>query len=93
MQAYRKEVELRFEELQQIYEMQQERYEKQIAQLKKELADTRKESARRLIICQEKDNDLKLLLGGGGDVRELREMYDRIQTNLEEIENSGNCSL
>ena len=73
--------------------MQQERYEKQIKQLKKELADTRKESARRLIICQEKDNDLKILIGGGGDVRELREMYDRIQTNLEEMEESGNCSL
>ena len=73
--------------------MQQERYEKQIKQLKKELADTRKESARRLIICQEKDNDLKILIGGGGDVRELREMYDRIQTNLEEMEESGTCPL
>ena len=73
--------------------MQQERYEKQVKQLKKELADTRKESARRLIICQDKDNDIKLLLGGGGDVRELREMYDRIQSNLEEMEESGNCSI
>jgi hypothetical protein len=33
------------------------------------------------------------LIGGGGDVRELREMYDRIQTNLEEMEQSGNASL
>lgn len=78
MQAYRGEVEHRFEELQQIYHMQQDRYEKKIAELQKELADARKESASRLVICQEKENDLKILLGGGGDVRELREMFERI---------------
>ena len=41
------------------------------------------------MVIDGKDDDLKMLLAGGGDVREMKKMYYEFDKTLEELEEKG----
>ena len=41
------------------------------------------------MVIDGKDDDLKMLLAGGGDVREIKKMYYEFDKTLEELEEKG----
>ena len=43
-------------------------------------------------VVNEKDDDIRLLLAGGGDVREMKKLFYEFDKNLDEIEEKGNAA-